>query len=300
MVQYFDRKTGAICTEKVYGAKALKLLYGDSFTTKIFSYSLLLILTRFSFSSAVYGFFQKTRRSRAKIIPFIKAYSIDVSEFETSEFGSFNDFFIRKLKPSCRPIDPDPACLAMPADGRYLVYPKFDRFFVKGQEFILESFLQDKEMEERYLHGSMVIARLCPVDYHRFHFPCDGIAGEPRLINGHLYSVNPIALRKRIAILAENKRVVTEIETKDFGKVAYVEIGATSVGTIRQTFLAGQAVTKGQEKGYFEFGGSCLVLLFEPGRVVFDADVVENSLKGIETLCAMGSSLGSKNNGQHF
>jgi phosphatidylserine decarboxylase len=292
MIQYVDRKTGAICTEKVYGAKALKLLYGDSFLTKIFSYSLLLFLTRIPFCSHIYGYFQKTASSRAKIIPFIQAYSIDSSEFETDQFSSFNDFFIRKLTPASRPIDPGLHTLVMPADGRYLVYPKFDRFFVKGQEFVLDSFLQDKGLEERYLHGSMAIARLCPVDYHRFHFPCSGIPSAPRLINGHLSSVNPIALKKRISILSENKRVVTEIETEGFGRIAFVEIGATSVGTIQQTFSARLRVEKGQEKGYFEFGGSCLVLLFEPNRVKFDADIVENTKKGLETLCLMGTSLG--------
>ncbi len=292
MVQYIDRKTGAICTEKVYGAKALTLLYGDSFLTKIISYILLPLLARFPFFSRIYGFFQKTASSRSKIKPFIEVYGIDKSEFETDHFASFNDFFIRKLKPSSRPIDSDPTHLVMPADGRYLVYQKFDRFFVKGQEFLLESFLQDKELLDRYLHGSMVIARLCPVDYHRFHFPCDGKVFTPRLINGHLYSVNPIALKKRIAILSENKRVVTELQTEQFGRIAYIDIGATSVGTIRQTFEPESIVRKGQEKGYFEFGGSCLVLLFEPGRVVFDQDLIDHTQKGLETLCLMGSTLG--------
>jgi len=292
MVQYIDRKNGAVCREKVYGAKALGILYGDSFLTKIFSYTILPILAHFPFFSNAYGFFQKTAFSRSKIIPFIKAYEIDSSEFQTQNFSSFNDFFIRKLKPSCRPIDANPDRIVMPADGRYLVYPKFDRFFVKGQEFSLDTFLQDSTLEKRYEQGSMVIARLCPVDYHRFHFPCDGKPSAHRLINGPLYSVNPIALKKRIAILSQNKRMITEIETEHFGKIAYVEIGATSVGTIRQTFPPGQSVRKGQEKGYFEFGGSCLVLLFEPNKIEFDADVVSNTCKGFETLCLMGSSLG--------
>ena len=294
MIEYIDRKKGTLCTEKVYGAKALKLLYGEGVLTKIFSYSLLLFLTRIPFCSHVYGFFQKTASSRSKIIPFIQAFQIDSSEFQKQTFSSFNDFFIRKLKPESRPIDPHLNRIVMPADGRYLVYPTFDRFFVKGQEFILQSFLQSKDLEARYLHGSMVIARLCPVDYHRFHFPCDGIPSKPHLINGHLSSVNPIALKKRISILSENKRVITKIQTELFGQIAYVEIGATSVGTIQQTFPLDQSVQKGDEKGYFEFGGSCLVLFFEPGKMTFDPDLIENTKRGLETLCLMGSSLGMK------
>lgn len=291
MIQYVDRKTGAVRTEKVYGDKALMMLYGESFLTKIFSYTVLPLITRFPFFSSLYGLFQKTPWSRAKIKPFITAYEMDPLEFETEEFSSFNDFFTRKLKLACRPLSEEP--LVMPADGRYFVYPKFDRFFVKGQDFSLADFLQDETLEKRYIHGSMVIARLCPVDYHRFHFPCNGIPSKPHLINGHLYSVNPLALRKRIAILSQNKRVVTEIETESFGKVAYIEIGATSVGTIQQTFVPEEPVQKGAEKGYFGFGGSCLVLLFEPNKVRFDEDLIHNTRQGIETLCRMGTSLGS-------
>jgi phosphatidylserine decarboxylase len=240
------------------------------------------------------GWIQKRPASQKKIQPFIDAYGIDATEFQETEFACFNDFFIRKLKPGCRPIVSDANRIVMPADGRYLVYPKFDRFFVKGQEFSLAEFLQDPVMARRFGDGSMVIARLCPTDYHRFHFPCSGMALKPKLINGPLYSVNPIAIRKWVQILSENKRVVTEIETDEFGTMLYVEIGATAVGTIRQTFTAEARVEKGQEKGFFEFGGSCLVLLFEKNRVRFDEDLVKNTQKGLETLGHFGSSLGKK------
>ena len=139
----------------------------------------------------------------------------------------------------------------------------------------------------------MAIARLCPSDYHRFHFPCDGIPAKPRLINGLLYSVNPIALKKNVSILSENKRMITEIETDHFGTVLYIEIGATSVGSIRQTYTPDLKVKKGDEKGYFEFGGSCIALLFEKGRVTFDADLTANTQKGIETKANFGETLGT-------
>ncbi len=138
----------------------------------------------------------------------------------------------------------------------------------------------------------MAIVRLCPSDYHRFHFPCDGTPSKARLINGALYSVNPMALRKRISILAENKRMITEIDTERFGTILYIEIGATSVGTICQTFTPELRVEKGEEKGYFEFGGSCIVLLFERGRVEFDSDLIRNTELGFETRSNFGQSLG--------
>ncbi len=292
MIQYIDRKSGALCEEKIYGRGALLLFYGDGLFSKILYYTLLPLFARVPFFSWLYGKLQKTRASHAKIAPFIAAYGIDATEFEQSEFDSFNDFFIRKLKTTRRPVAPGIDALAAPADGRYLLYPTFDKFFVKGQEFSLQEFLQDSVLARRFEEGSMLIARLCPIDYHRFHFPCSGFAGKPRPIQGPLYSVNPIALKKWIAILSENKRVITEIETEQFGTMLYVEIGATAVGTIQQTFAPESQVIKGAEKGYFEFGGSCLVLLFEKGRVRFDGDLVANTARGIETLCRVGEAIG--------
>jgi phosphatidylserine decarboxylase len=291
-ITYIERATGQQQKEKIYGRKFLTLLYGDGALKGLFSVFLLPLLTRISFFSALVGFVQKRKRSAAKIAPFIAAYGIDSSEFAETRFQSFNDFFIRKLKSERRPVVSDPNQLALPADGRYLVYPRFDRFFVKGQEFDLRRFLQDTSLAERYAEGSMAIARLCPTDYHRFHFPCEGIPSKPRLINGFLYSVNPMALRKKIAILAENKRMITELETERFGKILYVEIGATCVGSIHQTFTTGQPVRKGDEKGYFEFGGSCIVILFEKDRIEFDSDLVAHSKQGLETRANFGDSLG--------
>lgn len=291
-ITYIERSTGKKCIEKIYGHKALSLLYGDGFRQRLFSVFLLPLIARFPFSSRFYGYLQKRAASAKKIQPFIQAYGIDTTEFAETEFSSFNDFFIRKLKPEKRPIVADTNRLAMPADGRYLVFPKFDRFFVKGQEFSLEEFLQDPPWGRRYSEGSMVIIRLCPTDYHRFHFPCDCIPSKARMVNGHLYSVNPMALRKNIAILSENKRMVTELETEKFGTVLYVEVGATNVGSIHQTYTPDKTVKKGDEKGYFEFGGSCIVLLFERNRIEFDPDLIANSQNGLETRANFGESLG--------
>lgn len=291
MIYYIDRKTKAECKEKIYGGKTLSLLYGDGLLSKILHYTVVPLLAYLPFFSWAYGMLQKTRSSRKKIRPFIDTYGIDASEFITQDFRSFNDFFIRKLKPTCRPIVADLNVAAMPADGRYLVYPKFEQFTVKGQLFDLETFLDDLFYARRYRTGSMVIARLCPTDYHRFHFPCDGVASEAKLINGPLFSVSPIALKRRLTILSENKRVITEIESEKFGTILFVEIGATAVGTIRQTYTPGPVV-KGQEKGYFQFGGSCIVMLFEENRIVFDADLVENTRGMRETLVKFGESLG--------
>jgi phosphatidylserine decarboxylase len=294
-IVYVDRASSERKIEKVYGHKALSLLYGNN---PIFSCLLLPLLAHCPLFSQFFGYLQKRPSSARKIAPFVEAYDVDTTEFAETTFASFNDFFTRKLKPEVRPIHPDPNVLIMPADGRYLVYPEFDSFAIKGKTFSLECFLCNSALANRYRRGSMAIIRLCPTDYHRFHFPADGVPSAPRLIKGPLYSVNPIALCKRIGILAENKRMITELETEKFGTILYVEIGATSVGSIHQTYVPNHPVRKGDEKGFFEFGASCIVLLFEEGKVQFDADLIANTESGLETLGHLGQSLISRASGR--
>ena len=137
----------------------------------------------------------------------------------------------------------------------------------------------------------MVMGRLCPSDYHRFHFPCDCTPGPARLINGWLFSVNPWAVRRNVHIFTQNKRAVTELDSKPFGKVLMVEIGATSVGSIQQTYTPGIPQLKGAEKGYFEFGASSLILLFPPGSLTLAPDLLSIS-PHLEIRCLMGQELG--------
>jgi len=294
-IEYIDRKTNKVEFEQVYGHRALSFFYGDFWLTRLISFFLLPFLSKSPFCSRVYGSLQKSPASKKKVVPFIRTYGVDVSEFEKESFTSFNDFFIRTLKKSARPIEEDPLRAAMPADGRYLVFPdisKTPHFYVKGQSFDIFSFLQNEEAAKRYEGGSLAIIRLCPTDYHRFHFVADGTPLQARDIQGDLHSVNPIALRRRLSILWTNKRVMTDFKTDLFGTVQYVEVGAICVGTIHQTYQPNIPVKKGDEKGYFSFGGSCLVLLFEKGRILFDEDLVINSQKGFETKANFGQSLG--------
>ena len=183
----------------------------------------------------------------------------------------------------------------LPADGRHLVFPDIDTaegFYVKGAKFTVRELLDDEELATRFAGGAMVISRLCPVDYHRFHFPVAGTPRESRLVQGWLYSVSPIALRRRIRYLVENKREVTVVEGSPCGPVAMIEVGATNVGSIRQSFVPGRAVAKGEEKGLFAFGGSCVITLFPRGSIRFDDDLVAQSREQRETYARMGERLG--------
>lgn len=296
---YIDRITGHQQTEQVYHGWALHCLYGDSWLTSIIRPWLLPFLTKWTWFSQLYGFLQKLPWSVRKIPSFVKKFKIDSSEFlePVTSYSSFNDFFIRKLKPEKRPIFQDPNVAIIPADGRYYFYPNISKssgFIVKGQKFDLATLLQDSQLAQEFEEGSMVIARLCPSDYHRFHFPCDCLPGESRVINGYLYSVNPIALRKNIQIFSQNKRTLCVLETPLFGKVLFLEIGATNVGSIQETYFPNQWQSKGNEKGYFEFGGSALILLFAKGKIKFDSDLVHATESGFEVRCLLGQSMGKK------
>ena len=138
----------------------------------------------------------------------------------------------------------------------------------------------------------MLISRLCPVDYHRFHFPVAGVPGESNLINGWLYSVSPLALRINPGYLTENKRMVTLVESPVFGRVAVLEVGATMVGAILQDYAPDKPVAKGDAKGMFAFGGSCVITVFKRGRIRFDEDLTSNAAEQREVYARMGERLG--------
>lgn len=296
-IYYIDRISGKIERESVYGAEALKLVYGDDFLSKTLGASLLHLFVKTSFFAFLYGAWQKLSWSSKKILPFVEAFQIDPSEFEKSieHFQSFNDFFIRRLKPSARPITSGELTAIIPADARYYFYQnieKCDGFIVKGKKFSLKSLLKDERLARQYAKGSMVMARLCPSDYHRFHFPCAGIPEVSRLINGWLYSVNPVAIKNDLSIFTKNKRMICSINTEFFGQLLYIDVGATCVGSIHQTYKPGTLCSKGDEKGFFSFGGSSLILLFPENTIQFDGDLLEATQQGIEIRCLMGQSMG--------
>jgi phosphatidylserine decarboxylase len=291
-IRYIDRRDGEVKTEVIYGERSLRWAYGNPLG-RLAQW----LLVRRWIVSAWYGRRMNTVSSRVRIKPFIEQYGLDEGEFAESvdDYNTFNEFFHRKLKPGARPVDPAPDSVVFPTDGRHLAFADITgetNFFIKGQSFDLERFLGDAGLAKRYDGGPMLLSRLCPVDYHRFHFPCAGEVGIPRFINGWLYSVNPIALITRPSIFWENKRVVTQIESPALCQVLFVEIGATMVGSIRQTYMPGETVAKGEEKGYFAFGGSSVAVLFEKGRIEFAADLLKNTAAGIETYARVGERMG--------
>ena len=292
-IQFFNRYTQQVEQEVIYGEAPLRFAYENP----VGRMALELFVKRRLFSRW-YGWRMDRPASRSRVLPFIEKYGLDASEFTDppESFATFNEFFFRKLKPASRPIDAAANSVVFPADGRHLGFQdvsQADGIFVKGQKFDLPELLGDPTLAERYRHGTLVLSRLCPVDYHRFHFPAAGVPGETRPLGGPLYSVSPVALRRNISYLWQNKRTLTLLETAELGTVIVMEIGATNVGSIQQTFTPRQAVAKGSEKGYFAFGGSSTLTIFEPGRVKLSDDLVRESGQQRELYARMGDVMGA-------
>jgi phosphatidylserine decarboxylase len=299
-ILYYDRYSRTVKTERIYGEKWLRFAYENP-AGSFFVWG----LARRAFFSKWYGWKMNKRSSALLVLPFITEYNMDVDEFAKSPFDykTFNEFFFRALKPEVRPIAPGERVATLPADGRHLAFPDVDTsdgFYVKGKKFSLAELFgegtlpeEKRELAQKFAGGAMLISRLCPVDYHRFHFPADGSPGEARAINGWLYSVSPVALRRNVHRLVENKRQITLLNSPAFGLIAMVEVGATNVGSIKQSFVPGRAVKKGDEKGFFAFGGSCVITVFQHNRIRFDADIIAQSAGWIETYARMGDRLGT-------
>ena len=288
-IQYFNRHTGLHESEQVYGESFLRWIYG----TPLGKLSLHTLVKRACFSKW-YGARMSQPASASRITPFIAQYGLDPADFADppSSYRSFNEFFFRKLSPTARPIAPSPA--VFPADGRHLGFPDIsaiDSFFVKGQSFDLPALLGDSSLAAKYATGTLVLSRLCPVDYHRFHFPAAGIPTITTTIPGPLFSVSPIALSQNLSYLWQNKRTLCRLETETLGTILILEIGATCVGSIHQTYTPGHHVGKAQEKGYFAFGGSSTITIFEPGKITLAPDLLENSARQVELYARIGSAL---------
>jgi phosphatidylserine decarboxylase len=287
-IRYYDRQSGLLKTEKVAGEKWLIWLYNNPVGE-----ATLWALVKRKVVSSLYGNRMDRTSSAKKIEPFVEEFDVDLSTSQKQEFTSFNDFFTRKLKSNARPVDSGSTVAVSPADGKILAYANIGNsdFIIKGYRFELVSFLNDARLARRYLEGTLVIIRLAPMDYHRFHFPVSGRVSPVARIEGDYYSVNPLALRKRAEIFCLNKREYTIISSPLFGDVLMAEVGATMVGSIMQTFT-GNDVKKGEEKGYFKFGGSTVVLLFEKNKIRIDQDLLIHTSESYETSVREGERIG--------
>lgn len=251
-------------------------------------------LVKSKFVSHLSGKFMNSSLSKIMINSFVKKNNIDLSIYEKDKFDSFNDFFTRKIKKNKRPIPKSNNYLLSPCDSK-LTYLKIDKnttFNIKNSTYTINSILNNDSLAKKYKDGVALIFRLSPDDYHRYMFICDGVITSNYEIKGTFHSVNPVAY-KNYEVFKENTRECTCIKTNDMGLVTYVEVGALLVGKIKNIITTGK-IKKGEEKGYFEYGGSTIVLLFEKDKISLDEEIINNSLNGFETYVKYGEKIGEK------
>ncbi len=309
-VRYVDRMTGEKVAESVMGDRALRFAYetlaGRTLWPVLFGSKLI---------SAYMGRRYDSRSSRKDIAKLVAIPGCVAEEAEKpwTAYESFNEFFTRHLKPGARPVGEG---LVSPADGRLRLYLNADAdrpFPLKGAtKSLREVFAPGADASQTLFDFEktfdIAVIRLAPVDYHRFHFPCDSVVlGEVKVIPGKYHSVNPIALLRYPDVYADNERQIVECNSK-YGHYWQVDVGAFGVGTIVQTFKDpviseyGELISdeeredlsfkKGDERGYFKFGGSTVILVMKAGAVRWDEDLVRNSAAGLETRVLCNERIG--------
>lgn len=294
MIQIYNRKSKSYEIEKVAGEKSIKWSYESPLGK-----SLTELFIKKKLFTKLYGYFCDTKFSKGKIHKFINNFNIDmdISESKEDEFNNFNEFFVRKLIKEARPIDTNIDLLTSPGDGRLLAYQNISinkLIQVKGIHYTLGELINDEELAQSFEGGTCLVLRLCPTDYHRYHFVDNGTPLNSHIVNGNYYSVNPMALERVPKLYCQNKREWSLFKSDNFGDILHVEVGATCVGTIIQTYIPNNPVSKGDEKGYFKFGGSTTILFFKKNVVRIDNDILEHSSNGIECKVLMGETIGRK------
>ncbi len=293
-IKIFNRGKKQMEIEKVYGDGMVKFAYGHPIGR------LLGPVIASKLLSNLYGKAQDCAISAKKVPPFIKNFNIPIAQYkkgsrqtnpiETS-YASFNEFFIREFQDGQRLFTPNANEMAAFAEARYFAHASMTdqlEIPVKGAMLRAVDLIADPIQAKDFIEGPLMIARLCPVDYHRYHYPDHGHTLRSFPIAGNLHSVNPLALKYRQDIFIKNERRVSILQTENFGKLAYIEVGATCVGKIVQSFDESKPFKKGDEKGYFLFGGSTVVLCGEKGKWSPSSDMLANTQKGVETYIQLG------------
>ncbi len=239
--------------------------------------------------------YMSSRFSKGRINKLIKKHNIDMNDYEQREFSSFNDFFTRKIAEGKRPVDEDVNSVIAPADSKLTVYDISEDsvYKIKGAQYSISKLLgNDLELAREFIGGKCLIYRLSVDNYHRYCYPDKGRELSYRFIPGILHTVNPIATA-RYDVYGKNCRELTVLSTENFGKIAYIEVGAMMVGRINN-YHNGEEFLRGEEKGYFSFGGSTIILLYQKDAIVLDEDIAENSKTEIETTVLYGEKVGIK------
>jgi phosphatidylserine decarboxylase len=204
-------------------------------------------------------------------------------------FESFNGFFHRQILPGKRPVDTDPKAIVSANDGAVYKIARnvreTDQFWLKGQPYSLVDMLNGSAYTGRFLNGDVFQSFLAGSDYHRWRSPIDGVVRSAEVVSGLMFSnaesagEDPTAGTYSQGYQASvNTRGLVFIESPNpkIGMVCVVPIGITEISSVFVKVKAGQQVKKGDELGWFSYGGSSMCLVFEPGKVRFAEDLKPN------------------------
>ena len=282
----YDRKTKKYIEENELGI--LKFAYNS-----VMGRCILKPFTHKWFSN-LYSKYLNSKLSKHKIKKFVIKNNIDMSEYVEKDYVSFDDFFTRDLKMNNRKLSKDKNTLVSPCDSKLSIYKIDDdvNFNIKGSIYNVNDLLQDKKLASEFKDGYCLVFRLCVDDYHHYHFIDNGIVKSRKRINGKFHTVRPIA-HENLKVFSENTREYTVLETENFGKVVQMEIGALMVGKICN--IEKDAFKRGDEKGYFRFGGSTVLLLFKKNTINLDEDILIESSKGNEIKVKLFEEIGRRN-----
>ena len=273
MTKVYNRKIKKVEEVKHFGASKLKTVYKHPLLTRIVTSKL---------TSRIYGLYNSTKLSKKRIEKFIEANNIDMSLYKKADYNSFNEFFIRKLNK----IDIQKGFIS-PCNGKLLVYKitKDQKFKIKNLEYTLDELIEDSS---DFKDGYIFIYRLDLADYHRFHYIDSGKRIKRVKCKGRLHTVSSSS--EKYKVFKENEREYSILETNNYGKIIYMEVGALLVGKIVNYDY--DKFKKGEEKGYFLPGGSTIAIIVN--NIKPDKDILEYSKKGIETIVKVGEKVGEK------
>lgn len=251
---------------------------------------IILLLFNNHLVSKIVAKYMNSKLSIKRIGKTIKKYNIDMSLFEEKEYTCFNDFFTRHKKNLNFDMAKDN--FVSPADAKLLAIKlsKDSSFDIKGSIYNLKNIIKE-DISYKYQNGYALIFRLEVSDYHRYHFIDNGTLSEYKYIKGRLNTVQPIAYNRKI--FHTNSREYVTLHTENFGDIIEVDVGAMLVGKITNNKKI-KEFKKGDEKGYFEFGGSTIILFVPDHKLIIDNDILLNSTIGKETIVSCGEKIGIK------
>ncbi len=284
-IKIYSRLNKEIYEEEEYGQKSVNFLYNNFFGRII----LRLLISR-KFFSKIASIYYHTKFSVKDIPEFIEKNNIDMSDYEEKEYSSFNDFFTRKILVGKRPLPTNNDSLIAVADSKLSVYniDENQKVNIKGIEYTVEELVDDRELARNYVGGKCLIFRLCVDDYHRFSYIEKGNLDYHKVIKGSLHTVRDTA--KKFRFYAKNQRELEVLNTTTLGKVVQIDVGAIMIGKIKNYHL--ETFERGEEKGYFYYGGSTVVVLIEKEKILIDEDITKYSNEDIEVKVKLGEKIG--------